>query len=255
VWEKQGGRELSFVEWKQIINRLYDKGITVAAVEGGEPTLYPYASEIVDYIRRKGIYCIFITNGTRDISTICPDVFWISIDGMQLCHDQIRGNGVFKKVVDTIEKNGHRRIISLTSLSKSNVQDIEPLCDFFSPRLTGLMFNFTYPYQGIDEESLTSKERKSAALTLLTLKKKYPRIINSDSYLKEVGESKSMHPWLLTTVTSDGKEIQGCMVRHLEAENCSLCDMGCCSELSKIYELKRDAIRFWNSNFGLPRLI
>ena len=254
-WEKKSADELSFKEWKAIIDNLYSKGVAVIAVEGGEPTLHPEAGDIVDYIKKKGLFCIFITNGTRELSHIHPHVVWISIDGMQECHDKIRGQGTFKKVVETINNNRDRRIISLTSISKSNINDIEAICKYFSPLLSGLMFNFTYPYSNIHEESLNSAERQKAAQQLLALKASYPKLLNSTAYLKEVGRKKTIYPWLLTTVTSNGEQIQGCMVRHIESYNCSLCDMGCCSELSKVYELQPDAVEFWVNNFGLPRLV
>lgn len=254
-WEKKTHDELSFTEWKTIIDDLYKKGVTVVAVEGGEPTLHKDSSCIVDYIKKRGLFCIYVTNGTRDISHIEPDVFWISIDGMEQSHDTIRGKGTFSKVISTIEKNSSRKMISLTSLSKTNAADIEPLCEFFSPRLYGLMFNFTYPYSETQEEILKKQERRHIAKKLLELKKQYPNLINSTSYFKEVGNKRGIYPWLLTTVTSDGTQVQGCMIRHIQKENCALCDMGCCAELSKIYELKPDALAFWNLNIGLPRFI
>lgn len=254
-WEKKQYDELSYNEWKTVIDDLYRKGVSVIAVEGGEPTLYKDSSLIVEYIKKKGLFCIYVTNGTRDISYLHPDVFWISIDGMEKSHDAIRGKGMFNKVLETIEINKGKKMISLTSLSQTNVADIKSFCEFFSPRLYGLMFNFTYPYSKTEDKILNKEERKSVAEQLLELKNKYPNLINSASYLKEVGNKKGIYPWLLTTVTSDGTQVQGCMIRHMEKENCALCDMGCCAELSKIYELKRDSVKFWNLNVGLPRFI
>ncbi len=254
-WEKKGKNDLLLNDWKKIVDSLNRKGVMVIAVEGGEPALHPDLSEIVNHIKGKGIYCIVITNGTRDISEVNPDVFWLSIDGMEKSHDGIRGDGTFHKAMKTIMDNQGRKMISLTSLSRSNVNDIEPLCEYLSPHLTGLMFNFTYPYTNIKEETLGRDERRSAAERLIKLKEKYPKVLNSISYLESVGREKTAYPWLLTTVDCDGSHIHGCMIRHIEQEDCSACDMGCCSELSKAYELRRDTIKFWNKNFGLPRLL
>ncbi len=254
-WEKKVKDNLTLSEWKTIVNGLYQRGVSVIAVEGGEPTLHPEVSEIVQYIRSKGVYCIVITNGTRNISLIEPDAFWISIDGMEESHDRIRGRGIFRNLMNTVMDNQGRNLIALTSLSKSNVNDIESLCDFFSPHLSGFMFNFTYPYAGISEETLDRAERRRVAHKILSLKEDYPKILNSASYLESVGRDKAVYPWLLITVTSEGKKIHGCMIRHMEQEDCSLCDMGCCMELSKAYELRPDTVHFWNRNFGLPRLV
>lgn len=254
AWEKKYEDERSLAEWKSTIDNLYLQGVSVIAVEGGEPTLHAQASEIVSYVRRKGIYCIFITNGTRDISQIYPDVFWISIDGLEHSHDSIRGAGTFRKTIQTVTENRGRKIIALTSLSKSNMHDTEPLCEFLSPLLSGIIFNFTYPYVNIKERVLDSREKHALAKQLVNLKKTYRKLLNSDSYLQSVGREKTVHPWLLTTVASDGESIQGCMVRHIEPHNCSVCDMGCCAELSNAYALRSDSIHFWSRAFGLPRL-
>jgi MoaA/NifB/PqqE/SkfB family radical SAM enzyme len=173
AWEKKTENELSFEDWKRIIDSLYSDGVSVIAVEGGEPTLHPEVSDIVSYIRRRGMYCIFITNGTLDISDIKPDVFWVSIDGMEKAHDIIRGVGTFRKVVRTIMAHGDRKIIALSSLARSNINDIEPFCEFFSPLLSGIMFNFVYPYGNIKEEALKRGERIATAEKLMKLKKSY----------------------------------------------------------------------------------
>lgn len=254
-WQNRISKDLSFIEWKNTIDDLYRQGVTVVIIEGGEPSLHKDASKIVDYINSKNMYSIFITNGTRDISGINPNIFWISIDGMKKAHDEIRGKDVFEKVISTLKKIPDKKFISLTTLSKTNAKDIEPLCKYFwkSDLLYGLMFHFVYPYRDTNEPTLDAKKRREIAQNMIKLKKKYPKLMNSVSYLKTVGNQKRCHPWLLVVVTADGKQQHGCMVRHIEKEDCSKCDMGC-GELSRLYEFKRSAAEFWSKNYGIPRL-
>lgn len=254
-WDKNPATDLSPDAWKQIIDKLYARGVAVTVIEGGEPTLYPGVSELIDYVKAKGMYSILITNATTSISGLSPHVFWVSLDGMKEKNDKIRGFGTFDKAVTTIAQNRDKKIVTLTSLSRNNVSDIEPLCSVLSPLVHGIMFNFTYPYAVIAEECLDARERREAAAKILSLKSIYPKILNSNSYLKSVGRKKTVTPWLLTTVMGDGTEIQGCMVRHIEKENCLNCDMGCCVELSNTYMMKRDSVMFWNRSFGLTRFI
>ncbi len=250
-------KDLSLNSWKNIIDELIASGVTVIAIEGGEPTLYDNLHDIVEYIKDRGVYCIIITNGTRDINGLLPDVFWVSIDAMAQTHDSIRGRGTFAKVVNTLAANTDKKLITLTSISKENERDIEALCNFLHDKVYGLMFNFIYPYSNIKHNTLNNEERQEVGKRLLLLKKKYPqKVLNSYSFLKGIGSDKGhLYPWLLTTVTSDGKKIQGCLVRHVETEDCSLCDMGCCIELSNLYKLNDGAIAFWAKNIGLPKLI
>lgn len=257
TWSNKVTRDLPFAEWKDIIDRLYEQGVTTIAIEGGEPTLYRDISGIVEYIKSKNMYVIFITNGTRDISGIDPDVFWISIDGMKESHDEMRGKGVFEKAISTLKKNHNKKIIALATISKTNAEDIEPMCRYFSQNnlLHGLMFHFEYPYSDIKDTALNTGERRKVAQRMIELKKKYPKLMNSVSYLKSVGNKKKCYPWLLVSVTADGKQRNDCMIKHIEECNCSECDLGCYGELSRMYEINRDSARFWSENFGLPRLI
>jgi MoaA/NifB/PqqE/SkfB family radical SAM enzyme len=254
-WDKNSPGDLPVSAWKRIIDGLYAKGVAVAVIEGGEPTLYPGVADVIDYIGSKGMYSILITNATTGLSGLSPDAFWISIDGMREFNDKIRGFGTFDKVVLALTKNCGKKIATLTTLSRDNVSDIEPLCGFLSPLVDTIMFNFAYPYGDSRRECLDEMERRETAEVIMRLKRIYPKIVNSGSYLKSVGRKKAVHPWLLTTVKWDGTAIQGCMVRHIESENCSRCDMGCCTELSNAYMLKRDSVRFWNKSFGFCRII
>lgn len=235
---------------------MYRQSVSILVVEGGEPTLHRGASRIVDYAKSKGMYCILITNGTQDISKLNPDVFWISIDGMKKSNDTVRGEGVFDKITETLKRHPEKKFASLTTLSKTNVDDIEQMCKYFSNSelLDGMMFHFEYPYRDIQDVALSKNERNRAAEKMIKLKEKYPKLLNSVSYLKTVGKDKKCYPWLLVVVTADGKQQHGCMVKQIEPEDCSKCDMGCYGELSRAYEFKKDALEFWSNSIGFTKL-
>jgi MoaA/NifB/PqqE/SkfB family radical SAM enzyme len=257
TWSNKITKDLPLSEWKDIIGNLYEKGVTTIVIEGGEPTLYRGVKEIVGYIKSKNMFTIFITNGTRDISGINPDVFWISIDGMQESDNKIRGAGHFEKATKTIRNNRDKKIIILSTISKTNSDDVEAVCQYFSEvnPVFGLMFNFEYQYSDIEDVALNTEQRRAVAERIIALKKKYPKILSSRSYLQTVGKSKKCYPWLLVSVTANGKQRNDCMIRHVENYDCSKCDMSCYGELSKMYEMKRDTALFWSRNFGLPKLI
>ncbi len=257
TWSNKITKDLSVAEWKGIIDDLYDKGVSAMAIEGGEPTLYNGIKEIVEYIKSKNMFVIFITNGTQDISGIYPDVFWISIDGMEKSDNKIRGAGHFEKATETIRKNRDKKIIVLSTISKTNSDDIEAMCKYFSDSspVFGLMFNFEYQYCDIEDVALDAEQRAKVAENIIGLKNKYPKVLSSVSYLRTVGKNKKCYPWLLVSVTADGKQRNDCMVRHIEEDDCSKCDMCCYGELSRMYEMKWDTAMFWSKNVGLPKLI
>ena len=116
------------------------------------------------------------------------------------------------------------------------------MCEYFTQHtpIDGLLFHFAYPYSDISEGTLDSIERRRAAEELLELKEHYPELMNSRSYLNSVGKEKPCYPWLLVVVTADGKKQHGCMVRHIEDEDCIKCDLGCHGELSRSYDLRKN---------------
>ena len=257
TWANKITKDLPMSEWKSIIDNLYEKGVVAIVIEGGEPTLYNGVDELVEYIKSKNLYAILITNGTQDISQINPDVFWISIDGMDKSDNEIRGPGHFEKATKTITENPNKKLIVLSTISQTNVDDVEAMCKYFSDSSSvfGLMFNFEYPYGDVENVALDIEQRRVVAEKILELKKKYPKVLSSASYLEGVGKNKKCYPWLLVSVTADGKQRNDCMIRHIEKDDCSKCDMCCYGELSRIYEMKKDTAIFWSKNFGLPQLM
>ena len=257
TWTNKITQDLPVAEWKSIIDNLYKKGVVAIVLEGGEPTLYSGIKEIVGYVKSKGMFAILITNGTQDISELDPDVFWVSIDGMEETDNAIRGPGHFERATRTITENPDKKIIILSTISKTNSDDVEAMCKYFSNSNSafGLMFNFEYQYGDIKDVALEIEQRRKVAENIIGLKKKYPKVLSSLSYLRAVGKNKNCYPWLLVSVTADGKQRNDCMIRHVEKDDCSKCDMCCYGELSRMYEMKRDTALFWSTNFGLPKLM
>ena len=257
TWTNKITKDLPISEWKGIIDELCEKGVAGIVIEGGEPTLYEGIEEIVEYVKSKNLYAILITNGTQNISGLHPDVFWVSIDGMQESDNTIRGPGHFEKATETIKQNLDKKIIILSTISKTNSDDVEAMCKYFSDLtpVFGVMFNFEYQYGDVEDVALETEERRAVAEKIIGLKDKYPKILSSLSYLKSVGKNKKCYPWLLVSVTADGKQRNDCMIRHIEKDDCSKCDMCCYGELSRMYEGKRDTALFWSKNIGLPKLI
>ena len=257
TWSNRITKDLPISEWKSIIDNLYEVGVAGIVIEGGEPTLYKGIEEIVEYVKSKNLYAILITNGTQDISGLHPDVFWVSVDGMQESDNAIRGPGHFEKATETIKQNPDKKIIILSTISKTNADDVEAMCKYFSDLtpVFGVMFNFEYQYGDVEDVALETEERRAIAEKIIELKEKYPKILSSLSYLKSVGKNKKCYPWLLVSVTADGKQRNDCMIRHIEKDDCSKCDMCCYGELSRMYEGKRDTALFWSKNVGLPKLI
>lgn len=252
-WLVSRTKELSTEEWKQRIDFVWDRGCTVVVIEGGEPSLRKDLVEIIDYCKEKGFYVILVTNGTRDIKPYNPDVLWISVEGTQEIHDSIRGEGSFQKSFETIKKyQGKKHIITLTTFSKKNINNLEELVATLSPHLDGMWFSYAYPYHNIQDTILSKKEKIDSANRIMRLKEQYSNIYNSNTFLKEVGRGWQCYPWLMVVITSDGHTKDGCMIEHIEDYKCDDCDLACNGELSKLFESASDTRRLWRLNVGTP---
>ncbi|MBI3948763.1 MAG: radical SAM protein [Armatimonadetes bacterium] len=76
---------------------------------GGEPLLYPSLPALVHHIKKRGLLCTLITNGTllaRHAAALMenpPDIVAISLDGPRDIHDGVRGRpGTFERAAEGI---------------------------------------------------------------------------------------------------------------------------------------------------------
>lgn len=99
-------KDLPLETVKDMIRQLVSKGGSRVTFSGGEPILYPWLKEAVDYCQELGVEIRFLTNGTL-IDEGWVDYFknkdikiQISLDGSKPeIHDRIRGRGSYAKAI------------------------------------------------------------------------------------------------------------------------------------------------------------
>jgi radical SAM protein with 4Fe4S-binding SPASM domain len=126
VTKKEGGEilkeELSFQQYKKVLDDLAKIDRPSITLFGGEPLLYPDCPELIRYIKSKKMHCLMITNGSLLSSAAASiveaglDELNISLDGDCELHDQIRGlPGLFDRIMDGIEQvNKHKARLKRT---------------------------------------------------------------------------------------------------------------------------------------------
>lgn len=133
-------------EMKKLIDLLYDRGTRWINFLGGEPLIRDDLGELLDYSRKKGIYCEMSTNGLladkkinvlKKVHNLC-----ISIDGDKTSNDAIRGKDTYEKIIKAIEtvvKNGLKLRIHavLSGYTKNSLNHMVALSKKY-----GLVFNF-----------------------------------------------------------------------------------------------------------------
>jgi len=207
----RGKKDLSFEEAKTALNSFYKEGGRCLYLEGGEPFIWhdgPYKLEdIVEYSRKIGFYTVIIyTNGTIPLKTSANTVF-ISLDGLQKTHDDLRGE-TFHRIMQNIQESEHSSLYVNYTINSHNKNDIRGFCDYLDTihQIRGIFFYFHTPYYGYDDLYLEPDERNEILLKLLDYKNKY-KILNSKTGLKSALNNDWKRPLDICRVYENGKMI------------------------------------------------
>jgi Fe-coproporphyrin III synthase len=88
---------LNAEQWREVIRKTFKKQkIPIVTLVGGEPTIRPDIIQVLCEEMPKRV-CV-VSNGTHPLKRFDNLYFyWISLDGTQEVHDQIRGEGSYSK--------------------------------------------------------------------------------------------------------------------------------------------------------------
>lgn len=123
----------------ELMNLLYDNGVKVIELTGGECTTHPDFKEILQYASKKFVLVSIITNGyiiggneklAEYISSFSNVAVQISIDGLEEYHDDFRNvAGSFKRAVKAIKylKKYGTIVRVATTTTEQNIEEIEEL--------------------------------------------------------------------------------------------------------------------------------
>lgn len=181
---------LSYDQIIKDLKEMHKKGAKIAYFEGGEPTMWKDGEkdlgDLIDAAKDMGYYNIgYTTNGTTGTVFTNSDVISISLDGPKEIHDSIRGEGVFDKLMKTIDDlDFDGKIYANAVLQKDNIMYIREMAETVvqHPNIAGIVFNFiTPPPYSI----MPSFEERSAAIAeIKELKKEGFPILNSNKGLE-----------------------------------------------------------------------
>ena len=142
IYHKEGKKILNTQEIKNLILQMSNLKVPYLLFTGGEPFLREDMLEILEYAVNWIPHIRVQTNGTLITDSIATkiikkrllDEIWLSVDGMEYFHDQLRGvGGVFSKVIDTLDrvtfyKRKYRTLIPYiivhTVVKESNLGDL-----------------------------------------------------------------------------------------------------------------------------------
>ncbi|HWI54988.1 MAG TPA: radical SAM protein [Desulfobacteria bacterium] len=243
-------RPVPDLKWERVLEilpSLYQRGIRILILEGGEPLLWKDGSRgIADIVNeaRKYFYCVGVTtNGTLPLN-IPTDVVWVSIDGLKKTHDVLRGKS-FDRIIDNIRNSEHPKIFANITINRMNHLEIPELVKFLAPLVKGVTVQFFYPYPESEDLLLKWNERALVLDELIKLKKEGYPVTDSVPALRLLKTNKWVcEPWMIANVEPDGTFNHGCYLRNRTPDDdpCALCGFAAHTEISLAYQLNVPAI-------------
>jgi MoaA/NifB/PqqE/SkfB family radical SAM enzyme len=147
-------KELDEQEWEKAFLRHKENGVNGAHLTGGEPFLRP---EIVRLAHNIFNNLSIVTNGTIAIPDDIQRRIFVSIDGPEEIHDQIRGANVYAKIMQHIYND--KRVILTPTLSTLNYTCIDDLIEITKEsKVEGITFSTYASHCAVDDPLILKEE-------------------------------------------------------------------------------------------------
>jgi MoaA/NifB/PqqE/SkfB family radical SAM enzyme len=228
--------ELSFPQVVDILDRLYQRGNRLVVLEGGEPMMWKdgeYSIHDVVAAARKRFFSVgMTTNGTLPLD-IGVDTLWVSIDGLEKTHNDLRGAPIFSKIMENISKSQHPRLFAHITINSINADEIPALIQFLQKKVRGITVQFYYPYNHKDDLFLDFDRRERLLEEIIQMKKTSFPILNSYAALQALKRNTwKCDDRLIDNANPDGTITQGCYLKNRADIDCSKCGFSPHTEIS-----------------------
>jgi MoaA/NifB/PqqE/SkfB family radical SAM enzyme len=149
-------------ELKRRIAKYKDLGFKIIELSGGEPTVFPYFYELIQYIKENDLDYSFTTNGSTDIRDLPvePDLVTFSLHSLEnnkILHLSSSNNEKLIKNIEWCEKNEITYRIN-TVILENEIKNLEEVIDFVNSLKGCKQHNFIWLASWGDEEHFYSKE-------------------------------------------------------------------------------------------------
>jgi len=147
--------DLDIKRAQKLLKELKKTGVIGLQLLGGEPSLYPYIREFIRMAKSCDLKIEIVSNGSKTLIKNCLsvsnliDCMYISIDGTQHTHDQLRGvNGSFKSALECVDIFSQRGVKTrvICTLNNKNKGEIKQFIEIIKKtKADGLIFKFILP--------------------------------------------------------------------------------------------------------------
>ena len=249
---RKENEDLTLEQWKKIIDEKFKKQhVFIITLVGGEPMLRPDVVEL--FVKEFPKRICVVTNGTFPIPSLKDIYFyWISIDGTEKIHNEIRGQDAWaktrKNVIDYVENNGEKAwndIWITMTINSRNYMTVRNVIEDWKDYSNKIGFQFHTPFMKGDPLWLPFGEKRTKLVDeIIAMKQEYgDYIINPNSQLELMKKSwggKDIVPvdcptWAILSVDHMGREKMPCCIGSAEKNSlkprCEECGLGCYSVL------------------------
>jgi MoaA/NifB/PqqE/SkfB family radical SAM enzyme len=152
-FQRKHDRMIEELSMDEIINIFDNVDLSEILLVGGEIFVRKDIIQVLDYFNSKIENVIIQTNGTLigeyEIDCLLKmdnlKEIWISLDGLEYTHDQIRGKDVFRKVINVIRRLKDKKKIIVNSVMMSeNIDELVNLYEFLNNEG---VYEITYQFQ------------------------------------------------------------------------------------------------------------
>jgi MoaA/NifB/PqqE/SkfB family radical SAM enzyme len=254
-FHKRKTSSLSFAQVQSSLATLYDWGVRIVIIEGGEPFVWRDGEhdvrDVVAEAKKRFFSVGVTTNGTWPIEVDADNV-WVSIDGLQQTHDRIRGK-TFEKIMANIESSSHPRIFAHITINSLNWQEIPNLVEYLSHRVKGVTIQFHYPYQEVGQELFLPFDRRREVLDdLIRMKRQGFPIADSFACLEALKDNRwQCRPWMIASVDPNGELTHGCYLKNRGEISCDKCGFSAHTEISLAYAGVLESLLVGNRVFAV----
>ncbi len=244
--------DLSLQDWKKIIDEKFKKNhVFIVTLVGGEPMMRQDIVEL--FVNEFPKRACVVTNGTYPFPKLDGIYFyWVSIDGDEKTHNEIRGSGAWQKTRKNVleyagrsEKSRKDIWITMTINSK-NYKTVPDVIRDWRAHSNKIGFQFHTPFMDGDPLWLPFGSERDSVIDYLIEQQKgdlKDYIINPRDQLEIMKTSwggKGTTPidcptWAIISVDHKGREKLPCCIGSAEKDgmkpNCEKCGLGCYSVL------------------------
>ncbi|MFX1378220.1 MAG: radical SAM protein [Promethearchaeota archaeon] len=149
-------KDLSDEQWLKIFDYHSKLGIKSASLTGGEPTL---RMELIHKAIKMFPSVQIASNGIIKLPWFDhhkQPIYWVSLDGGEEIHNNIRGANIFQRVIENIKED--KRVLISTTITAINYKDIENVVNIaYNTGVSGIFFLM---YTGYPNDPLLIKGEK-----------------------------------------------------------------------------------------------